>query len=217
MAGRTQAPSLGYKIFRHGDELDPAKLTFEPRKAHKDALKVHYGGDAVYVQTNSCCLKTPLVYDGEVQKTVDLEMFEQHSDKHKEVVRKLRVIEEAAEAYLKTLDPPGDGRLLKSAMRNLQRSAKGSQPTFRASGENLTVEDIQFTEDTNYVEPGTPIMAMLELAGLRRNAEGRGVLSWALYQVKVLQDPEKADDAHGRPPKAEWGKEDNILGTDRQS
>jgi hypothetical protein len=56
MAGRTQAPSLGYKIFWHGDELDPAKLTFEPRKAHKDALKVRYGGDAVYVQTNSCCL-----------------------------------------------------------------------------------------------------------------------------------------------------------------
>lgn len=209
MSDRAQAPSLGYKIFRHKDKLDPAKLTFEPRKSNKDAIKVRYAGDAVYLQTNSCFLKTCLVYDGEVQKTVDLELFESRSDKHKEVVNKLRAIEAAAEEHLQTLmDPPANTPLLKSALRNLQRSAKGSQPTCRVSGESLVLKDIQ-TEDTkSYVEPGTPVMAMLELAGLRRNAEGKGTLSWALYQVKVLQDPEKGDDAHGRPPKAEWGEDD---------
>jgi hypothetical protein len=209
MGEKTHVPSLGYKIFRHKDDLDPSKLTFKPRRSNKDALKVRYGGDAVYVQTNSCFLKTCLVYDGEVQKSVDLEMFEMRSDKHKEVVHKLRSIEEAAEAHLKTLmDTPGETALLKSSLCTLQRSAKGSQPTFRVSGENLSLEDIQTTEARNNVEPGTPVMVMLELAGLRRNAEGRGVLLWSLYQVKVLQDPEKGDDAHGRPPKAEWGEED---------
>lgn len=209
MSDKAQAPRLGYKIFRNRDPLEASKLTFEPRKSNKDALKVRYDGDVVYIQTNSCFLKTCLVYDGEVQKNVDLEMFEQRSDKHKEVVHKLRSIEEAADAFLKTLTEASSGsNLLKSSLRTLQRSAKGSQPTFRMSAENLSLEDIQGTDARNDVEPGTPIMAMLELAGLRRNAEGKGVLSWSLYQVKVLQDPEKGDDTHGRPPKAEWGDDE---------
>jgi hypothetical protein len=202
-----------YVIIRHGDEIDPSRMVFE-QKGSKDLVKINFlegvTKQSIYLQSARCTLRSAFFLDGELQKAVDIDLWEGLGPKNAEFVCKIRGLERRVGEHLKSQSQSTTGEsadmLLKSSVRVLFKVKKQHIPTFRLSTDGMDVsKDISGLKgELEDLDCNAKVQVIVELAGLRINKQnGTGKLVWRLSKLKMW--PEEAADAgvnvaHGRLP-----------------
>ena len=203
----------GYVILTNKHKLEADKLVFEKSSSAKDVVKIKYeeGGAprTIYLQSASCTLRSPLIYDGELQKAVDVDLWESLCKRNAEFVAKIGKIEDRTLEFLKSDDKHSTeetaNRLLKSSLRVLQKAKAHHLPTFRVITDGLVPdEDVHGRQGDEVadLDHNTRVQIIVELVGLKvTKHNGRGTLVWKLAQLKVLPDVKETTVAQSKLPK----------------
>jgi hypothetical protein len=193
-----------YVIFRHGDELDPSRVVFEDntgRGSKGDLVRINYTEEnttqTIYLQSAKCLLRSALFLDNELQKAVDIDLWEAYGPKNAEFVKKIRTVERRVSEHLKNLSQSTTGKsadmLLKSSVRVLYKVKKQHIPTFRMSTDSLDVDnDISPQGEELELDCNAKVQIIVELVGLRINKQnGSGKLVWRLAKLKKWPEEQK--------------------------